>query len=94
MRAEQIQSAITAITSIDDPAERGRAATDVLKVIHDGNKALARVRREAVLELRRQKMTYREIGPAIGVHYSRVKQIEIGEATGINAKPKNVKDGT
>lgn len=92
MRAEQIQDAIKAVTSIEDPAERGRAATDVLKVIHDGNRTLARLRRDVVLELRSQKMTYREIGPAIGVHYSRVKQIETGEPTGINAKPKSQED--
>lgn len=91
MRAEAIQAAIEAVSAITDPAERARAATDALKVLHDGNATLAALRRTAIGELKAQGMSYRQIGPAIGVNHTRVGQILTGEPTGTGVsgrKPK------
>lgn len=87
-RAQRIQDAITEITQIEDPQVRAKAATEALKAIHDGNSTLAHARRAGIQELRAAGMTYRAIGPAIGVHFSRVKQLETGEPTGIHARPR------
>lgn len=91
MRAEAIQAAIEAVGAITDPAERARAATDALKVLHDGNATLASLRRTAVAELQSQGMSYRQIGPAIGVNHTRVGQILSGEPTGIGVAGRKSK---
>lgn len=87
-RAQRIRDAIDEITQIEDPQVRAKAATEALKAIHDGNSALAQARRDGIKELRAAGMTYRAIGPAIGVHFSRVKQLETGEPTGIHARSR------
>lgn len=49
---------------------------------------VAQLRREDVRALRAAGLSYRQIGPAIGVHYSRVKQIESGTPTGATARAR------
>ncbi|WP_329521078.1 hypothetical protein [Spirillospora sp. NBC_01491] len=86
--AQRIQDTITEITEIEDPQVRAKIVTEVLKVIHTGNSTLSAARREDIKELREAGLSYRKIGPLIGVHFSRVKQLESGEPTGINARPR------
>jgi hypothetical protein len=81
-RAEDVQKAIDAITQIKDPQVRARVATEVLDLIHNANSTLARLRREDIRALRAAGMSYRKIGEAIGIHFTRVKQIETGAPTG------------
>jgi IS30 family transposase len=64
-------------------------ALDVLKT---GNGALAKLRREDIQALRAAGLSYRQIGPAIGVHYSRVKQIESGTPTGSTARARAARE--
>ncbi|GAA3957024.1 hypothetical protein GCM10023085_44470 [Actinomadura viridis] len=92
-RAQRIHDAITEITQIEDPQVRAKAATEALKAIHEGNSTLAEARRDGVKELRAAGLSYRAIGPLIGVHFSRVKQLESGEPTGIHARPRKEKTG-
>lgn len=87
-RAQRIQDAITEITQIEDPQVKAKAATEALKAVKDGNAALAAARRDGVKEMREDGLSYRKIGPLIGVHFSRVKQIETGEPTGIHARSR------
>jgi hypothetical protein len=81
-RAEDMQKAIDAISKIDDPEDRARAATEALDLIHVANATLARIRRDDIKTLRAAGMSYRKIGEALGIHFTRVKQIEDGAPTG------------
>lgn len=83
MRAQEIQTAIEAIGAIEDPTERAKAATEALGVIHDGNATLATLRRAAISELQAQGMSYRQIAPALDLHFSRIGQIMSGEPSGV-----------
>jgi DNA-binding NarL/FixJ family response regulator len=95
MRAQAIEDVIQAIEAIADPGERAKAATDALKVLHDGNAALAATRRESVLELRAQGQSLRTIGTALGIYHSRVQQIIAGEPTGTGVPGRKKKaEGT
>lgn len=40
---------------------------------------VAQVRQQVVRELRSQGMTYRAVGDLLGIHFTRVKQLESGE---------------
>ncbi|MEO3786961.1 hypothetical protein ABGB12_26865 [Actinocorallia sp. B10E7] len=81
-RVEDMQKAIDAITEIEDPQVRARVVTEALDLIHTANSTLARLRREDIQALRAVGMSYRKIGEAIGIHFTRVKQIETGAPTG------------
>ncbi len=43
---------------------------------------VARVRQEAIQAMRAESLSYRKIGELLGIHFTRVKQLEAGESTG------------
>lgn len=92
-RAQRIQDAIDAITRIEDPAECALVAGQALQTLHDGNATLAETRRSAITAMRAAGATYRDIGEQLGMHHSRVAQIESGKPTGVNAKPRAADSG-
>lgn len=74
-RAEEVQrvlDAIDALTEGEPPEARARRLTELLKSV--GEK-VRRERRDAVLEMQANGMTYRQIAEATGVNFSRVRQI-------------------
>ena len=87
-RAQRIRDLIEEITEIEDPRVRAKAATEALDVVHTGNSTLAKARREGIVALREAGLSYRKIADAIGIHFTRVKQIETGAPTGVNARRK------
>lgn len=91
-RAQAIQTAIEAITQLDDPEARAKAATEVLDLINTANGTLAKLRREDIKALHASGMSYRKIGAAIGIHFTRVKQIESGTPTGNSARSRAARD--
>lgn len=92
-RAQTIKNTIDAITRIKDPAERATIAGQALQALHDGNATLAETRRSAIIAMRAAGATYRDIGEQLGMHHSRVAQIESGKPTGVNAKPRGTEAG-
>ena len=90
-RAQTIKDAIEAITQIDDPEVRAKAATEALELINSANGTLAKLRREDIKALREDGLSYRKIGTAIGIHFTRVKQIESGVPTGNSARSRAAK---
>lgn len=79
--AARYRDAITALRAIDDPTERARAAGDLMKAIQETTPEVAAIRQEAIRELRAGSLTYRAIGELLGIHFTRVKQLESGDST-------------
>jgi ribosomal protein L10 len=86
--AKTLRDAVNAIAVIEDPAERARAATELLKAIGPANNTLSEMRAADIKTMRAAGMSYRQIGAAIGVHFTRVKQIESGVPTGNSARSR------
>jgi hypothetical protein len=86
-----IQKLIDDLNAVEDPAQRGRLATEALNAVKDFNAQAAAIRREAAQQLKDQGLTYKEIGEALGpegepLHFTRVPQILKGGPTGKLAK--------
>lgn len=90
-RAQKIQDAITEIAQIDDPETQARAATQALEVLSAGNGVLSRARRQAILKLRAAGLSYRKIGEAVGIHFTRVRTIENEQPVSNSARRRAAK---
>lgn len=90
--AQAVRDAVDAIVAMTDPQARAKAASDVLKLISEANGVLAKLRQEDIKALRGAGLSYRQIGDAIGVHFTRVKQIESGVPTGNSARARAAKE--
>lgn len=66
---------IDEVEQIEDPIERAREVGRRMAQIPLAHARLARIRREAVLELRRRGMSYAEIGRELQLHRNRVQKI-------------------
>jgi DNA-directed RNA polymerase specialized sigma24 family protein len=86
-----VREAVDAIAAMSDPQARAKAASEVLKLISEANGTLSRLRREDIMTLRAAGLSYRDIGEAIGVHFTRVKQIESGVPTGNSSRARAAK---
>lgn len=89
--AQAVRDAIATVTAMKDPQARAKAATRVLEVLSEANGVLAKLRREDITALRQAGMSYRQIGVALGVHHTRVKQIESGAPMGNSARGRAAK---
>ncbi len=90
--ARAVREAIDAVARITDRQARARAATEVLVLISEANGTLSALRREDIKALRAAGMSYRQISAAIGIHFTRVKQIESGAPTGNSSRRRAAKD--
>lgn len=79
--ATRHRDAVAALHAIDDPIERAREAGELLQVIRETTPEVASVRQAAIQELRSKPLSYRAIGDLLGIHFTRVKQIETGDPT-------------
>lgn len=84
--ATRIRDAITALEGITDPTERALAAGEMTDAVRDAVADTARIRSEAIQQLRASGLSYRAIGEKLGIHFTRVKQLETGETTGRRKK--------
>lgn len=89
--AQAVRDAIATITAMTDPQARAKAATEVLELISEANGVLAKLRREDIVTLRAAGMSYGQIGNALGVHRSRIRQIESGLPMGNSTRRKAAK---
>lgn len=82
-----LRKLIDDLRAIDDPGERGAMATETLEHVKALNAEVAQIRQAAARQLKEQGLTYKEIGERFGpsgrpLHFSRVRQIIQGQATG------------
>ena len=80
--ATRHRDAVEALAAIPDATERAKAAGEMTEAMRETAPRVAAIRQQAIKELRAQGRSYREIGEALGIHFTRVRQIESGESTG------------
>jgi hypothetical protein len=90
--AAKHRDAVTALRAIEDPVERAQAAGELMQAIRETTPDIVGVRQEAIKELRARPLSYRTIGDLLGIHFTRVKQIETGEPTRGWKKPATKPD--
>jgi uncharacterized protein (DUF2342 family) len=76
--AARLDDALAALEAIPNAVERWRAASDMTEAVRLATPRVAQVRQQVVRELRAQGMTYRAVGELLGIHFTRVKQLESG----------------
>lgn len=83
---DHIRAALDALAAIPTPTERALAAGEMADAVRDATTEVAQIRQGAVQEMRTAGLSYRAIGETLGIHFTRVKQIETGETTGRRKK--------
>jgi DNA-directed RNA polymerase specialized sigma subunit len=86
-----VNDAVGGVLGIPDRLERAAALAKLLEDWPDLHSQLREARKKIVEEMRSEKLTYREIGEALGMHYTRVRQIEKGQR-GEKNRPKKKAD--
>lgn len=80
--AELTHTAIAQVTALNDPEQRARNITEILKAVEDAS--LRDLRQQDLRALRDQPQppTFKEIGEKVGLTTGRVEQIVKGRITG------------
>lgn len=74
----RVRAALDAVEAMTDPVTQARVIGQVLKEQSERNKRFYEKRREVVLALRAQKVSYRRIAAELGVSLGTVQDIERG----------------
>lgn len=74
-----VTDVIDSLAALDDPAERAKRAGRLLAEWPVQGSRLREIRQAAVVAMRAQKVSYREIARMLGISLARVQQIEAGE---------------
>jgi hypothetical protein len=80
--ATRIRDAVQALAAIPDPTERALAANEMSDAVREATTDVARIRTQAIRDLRAAGESHRAIGEKLGIHFTRVRQLEKGETTG------------
>ena len=86
--AQRVFDALDAVEAMTDPLARARVISSLLKDLTERNKRLKEQRREVVLNLREQKVSYRKIATALGVSAGTVQDIERGYSGSGRNRPR------
>jgi DNA-directed RNA polymerase specialized sigma24 family protein len=78
---------VDSLAAMEDPAERARKAGRLLAELPTQQSRLREIRQAAVVAMRAEKVSYRQIAKTLGISLARVQQIEAGER-GRKAKPE------
>lgn len=57
------------------------------EAVREATSDIATIRSEAIQQLRAAGLSHRAIGEKLGIHFTRVSQLEKGETTGRRKKP-------
>jgi DNA-directed RNA polymerase sigma subunit (sigma70/sigma32) len=85
---EAVREALRALEQIPDRLDRAKALAVLLGEWPDHHAFLREERQKIVQEMRAEKMTYRQIGDVLGMHFTRVRQIEAGQRGAKNRPAK------
>ena len=80
--------AVNAVRAIEDPARRARAISDLLKTQTATEPELRDERREIVLRMREEKISFRKIAAALDVSLGTVQDIVRGHSGPWGSRPK------
>lgn len=73
---QAVREAVEQVLRIPDRLERAAALGKLLDEWPDLHSDLREARKAIVKQMRAEKMTYRQIGDELGMHFTRVRQIE------------------
>ncbi|QFQ97441.1 MULTISPECIES: helix-turn-helix domain-containing protein [Streptomyces] len=74
-----VTDVVDSLEALEDPAERAKRAGQMLAAWPVQGSRLREIRQEAVVAMRAQKVSYRQIAKTLGISLARVQQIEAGE---------------
>lgn len=80
--------AVNAVRAIEDPVRRARAISDLLKAQTKTEPELRDERREIVLRMREEKISFRKIAAALDVSLGTVQDIVRGHSGPWGTRPK------
>jgi hypothetical protein len=80
-----VTDVVDSLEALEDPAERAQRAGRLLAEWPAQGSRLREIRQEAVVAMRANKVSYRQIAKTLGISLARVQQIEAGER---GKKPK------
>lgn len=86
--AQRVFEAMDGLEAIADPTARAREISKVLLDSPTRSKRLKELRREAVLELREQGLSYRKIAAEVGVSLGTVQDILRGHSGSWTDRPR------
>lgn len=86
--AQQVFDALQQVEAIDDPVERAVAISEVLADHEQRAVRLRELRREAVLLMRADGVSYRKIAARLKVSLGTVQNIERGHSGAWGTKPR------
>lgn len=84
----RVFDALDAIEAMEDSLLKAQVISRLLRDQTERTKRLKRYRRKVVLDLRQQKVTYREIAKSLGVSIGTVQDIERGYSGSGRDRPK------
>jgi DNA-directed RNA polymerase specialized sigma24 family protein len=74
-----VTDVVDSLEELEDPAERAKRAGRLLAAWPDQGSRLRKIRQEAVMAMRANRVSYRDIAKTLGISLARVQQIEAGE---------------
>lgn len=86
--AQKVFNALSEVEAIEDPVERAVAISEVLADHEERAPKLRDLRREAVLAMRAEGVSYRKIAARLKVSLGTVQSIERGHAGAWGTKPR------
>ena len=87
--ARGVSDALKRVEEIDDPVQRAVAISEVLRDYEKRAPKLRDLRREAVLAMRAEGVSYRKIAAKLGVSLGTVQNIERGHGSAWGTKPRS-----
>jgi|SRR5688572_23041425 len=87
--ARGVSDALKRVEEIDDPIQRAVAISEVLRDYEKRAPKLRDLRREAVLAMRAEGVSYRKIAAKLGVSLGTVQNIERGHGSAWGTKPRS-----
>lgn len=86
--ARGVSEALKRVEEIDDPVQRAVAISEVLRDYEERAPRLRNLRREAVLAMRAEGISYRKIAAKLGVSLGTVQNIERGHGSAWGTKSR------
>lgn len=80
--------AVNAVRAIEDPVRKARAISDLLKAQTNSEPGLRDERREIVLQMRAEKVSFRKIAAELDVSVGTVQDIVRGHSGPWGSRPK------
>ncbi|MDX2702177.1 hypothetical protein PV350_04860 [Streptomyces sp. PA03-6a] len=76
---DAVKVTVEGLAAADDLIAKARGAGVLLSGLPEQQAELRKIRQDAVVGLRAEKVSYRKIAAALGISVARVQQIEAGE---------------